>query len=307
MMRKRIFILILVLALALSGCQLAKPEADAQKEKDMLVGVFITEEYLDTFDMGAYLQNNLSTLSGGTISIEDAAQYSNRVWGEKTEEYNSHSSYRFGDFKGSLLASFRITPDSIKENAYWGSEAGEGICDISFGHHSMDDGSRLELSGTVYFSDTHPDPGLYFNPVYQTPEGNVYLLAGQGTFFGAAGMGGRAGHTMKEETSRTENGEKILHSTEISITMECVYPARNLVILQMDADNQILSRQEWNSGSNPEELKPGKNCAYILVEEHTANGIRRNLYQQEDSRLFFFRELENRMCTKAQIAIVWPE
>ena len=36
-MRKRIFILILVLALALSGCQLAKPEADTHKEKDMLV------------------------------------------------------------------------------------------------------------------------------------------------------------------------------------------------------------------------------------------------------------------------------
>lgn len=306
-MRKRIFILILVLALALSGCQLAKPEADTHKEKDMLVGVFITEEHLDLFDMEAYLQDNLGALSGGTISIEDAAQYSNRVWGEKTEEHDGHSSYHFGDLEGSLLASFRITPDGIKENAYWGSEAGEGICDVSFGHHSMDDGSRLELSGTVYFSDTHPNPGLYFNPVYQTPEGEVYLLSGQGTFFGAAGMGGSAGHTMKEETSRTENEEKIVHSTEISITMECVYPTRSLVILQMDAENQILSRQEWNPGSNPEELKPGKNCAYILVEEHTANGVRRNLYQKEDSRLFFFRELENSMCTKAQIAIVWPE
>jgi hypothetical protein len=299
--------MIIALALALSGCQLAKPDAEAQKEKDMLVGVFITQEHLDLFDMEAYLQDNLSALPGGTLSIEDAAQYSNRVWAEFTEDSDGHSSYRFGDLEGSLLASFRITPDGKSENAYWGSEVGEGICDVSFGHHSLDDGSRLELSGTVYFSDTHPDPGLYFNPVYQTPEGDVYLLAGQGTFFGAAGMGCRAGHTMKEETSRTENGEKIVHSTEISITMECVYPARNLVILQMDADNQILSRQEWNSGSNPEELKPGKNCAYILVEEHTANGIRRNLYQREDSRLFFFRELENRMCMKAQIYIVWPE
>lgn len=306
-MHKRIFVLIMVLALALSGCQLAKPEADTQKEKDMLVGVFITEEHLDLFDMESYLQDNLGALSGGTLSIADAAQYSNRVWGEKTEEHDGHSSYHFGDLEGSLLASFRITPDGIKENAYWGSEAGEGICDVSFGHHSMDDGSRLELSGTVYFSDTHPDPGLYFNPVYQTPEGEVYLLSGQGTFFGDAGMGGSATHSLKEETTRTENGEETSHSTEISITMECVYPARNLVILQMDADNQILHRQEIDPAKAMEELKPESGCAYILVEEHTASGIRRSLYQKDDRYIAYFRELENRMCTKAQISITWPE
>ena len=66
-MHKRIFVLIMVLALALSGCQLAKPEADTQKEKDMLVGVFITEEHLDLFDMEAYLQDNLGALSGGIL------------------------------------------------------------------------------------------------------------------------------------------------------------------------------------------------------------------------------------------------
>ena len=34
-MRKRIVIMIIALALALSGCQLAKPDAEAQKEKDI--------------------------------------------------------------------------------------------------------------------------------------------------------------------------------------------------------------------------------------------------------------------------------
>ena len=306
-MIKRVFLMIMVLALALSGCQLAKPEADTQKEKDMLVGVFITEEHLDLFNLEAYLQDNLGALSGGTVSVEDATQYSNRVWGEMAQDYDGHSSYHFGDLEGSLLASFRITPNGKTENAYWGSEAGEGICDVSFGHFSMDEGSKLELSGTVYFSDTHPDPGLYFNPVYQTPEGDVYLLPGQGTFFGAVGTGGSAGHTMKEEASRTENGEKIVHSTEISITMECVYPARNLVILQMDESNQILRRQEIDPAEAMEELKPEPGCAYILVEEHTAGGIRRSLYQKENRYIAFFRELENRMAIKAQITVTWPE
>ena len=56
-----------------------------------------------------------------------------------------------------------------------------------------------------------------------------------------------------------------------------------------------------------EELKPEPGCAFILVEEHTAGGIRRSLYQKENRYIAFFRELENRMCTKAQISITWPE
>ncbi len=305
-MNKRICVLIMILALVLCGCQLAKPEAGTQKEKDMLVGVFITEEHLDLFNMEAYLQNSLGALSGGTVSIEDSAQYSNRIWGELTEENDGYSSYRFGDLEGSLLASIRIVPDGIMENAYWRSEAGEGLCDVSFGHFSVDDGSRQELSGTVYFSDTHPDPCLFFNPVYQTPEGDVYLLSGQGTSFGS-GFGGSATHSLKEENKWTESGEETVFSTEITVTMECVYPARNLVILQMDEDNQILRRREIDPAEAMEELKPEPGCAYILVEEHTANGIRRSLYQKENRYIIFFRELENRMAIKAQISVAWPE
>jgi len=239
--------------------------------------------------------------------VENPERYSNRVWAEAVTEGDELVSYRFPDLEGILFASFRIMPGKETQNTYWSGEAHEGICDVAFGHHSMDDGSRLELSGTVYFADTHPDPGLYFNPVYQTPDGEVYLLAGQGTFFGSAGMGCSAGHTMKEEASWTENGEKTAHSTEISVTMECVYPARSLVILQMDEKNQILSRRECNPEETMEELEPDPGCAYILVEEHTASGVRRGLYQKEDRYITFYRELENRMATKAQVNINWPE
>jgi hypothetical protein len=79
------------------------------------------------------------------------------------------------------------------------------------------------------------------------------------------------------------------------------------VILEMDAKNQILNRLELEPEANTEELKPDENCAYILVEEHTSEGIRRNLYEKDRTSLTFFRELENHMCEKASVAITWAE
>ena len=302
-MGKQICILLMILALLLSGCQLAKPETQEETGKDMLVGVFMTEEHLDLFDFDAYLQDNLGALSGGTLSPEDTARYSGRIWAEGDA---ATGRYVFKDLEGIFFSSYRVVTNGEYENAYWSSVAGDGICDVSIGHHSLDEGFRLDLSGTVYFSDTHPDPSLYFNPVYQTPDGQVYLVSGQGMAFGG-GLGGSANQTMTEEGTRRENGESQSWSSRISVTMETVSPARSLVILQMDEDNGILSRQELDPGADMEDLKPDTRCAYLLVEEHTAQGIRRSLYQKEDLSLYFYRELENRLCLKARISISWPE
>ena len=304
-MRKICLIFILILTLALTGCQLAKPEAEVQTGQDMLVGVFITEEHLDLFDMEAWFRDNASqVLKNENLTIENPEQYSGRIWATPETDEDGHGSYHFDALEGILLASFRVVPAGKPENAYWSSTVTGSLCDVSFGHKALDTGSELTISGTVYFSDTHPDPGLYFNPVYQTPEGDVYLLPGQGTFFGT-GFCSSATHSLKEESKRTENGEETGHSSVITVTMECVYPAQNLVILQMDENNNILSRRELDSSADLAEWKPESGCAYILLEEHTTDGTRRSLYQRDDRYLIFFRELENHMCLQVQIPITW--
>ena len=307
MMRKRFLMIILALALALSGCQLAKPEAETQKAKDMLVGVFITEEYLNLFDMETWFQDNASQILGNkNLTIENPEQYYDRIWAEFTEDESGLTACHFPGLDGMFFASFRVVPSGKPENTYWSSEVSGVLCDVAFGHKSTDIGSELTISGTVYFSDTHPNPCLYFNPVYQTPDGDVYLLPGQGTAFGGV-FGVSATHSLKEETRTAENGVETCHTSVISVTMEGIYPARSLVILQMDKENNILRRLEPDPAADLEELKPEENCAYILVEEHTADGVRRSLYQKEDRYLSFFRELENRMCIKVQIPLTWAE
>ena len=301
-MNKKLCVIFLVLALLLSGCQLAKPEVEGQPEKDILVGVMLTEEYLDLFDWESFLQNNFNQLDDGMISEQESVKYSDRIWAEA----DGKGGYVFPNVEGILFVSYLVSPDGSKENAYWSGEAQNGICEVSFGHHSGDNSQELNLSGTVYFSNTHPHPCLYFNPVYQTADGKLYLVAGQGTSFDGA-LASTATTTLKEEVTRTENGEESTHKTLVTVTMEGVYPAHSLVVLQMDAENHVLKAITLNPDETIPELNIDASCAYILLEEHTSDGIRRSLYEKDSNALYFFRELENKLSTKARINLVWPE
>ena len=90
-MKKKVKVLALLLALCLlSGCSLARPEAEEGNgmSQDMMIGVFITREYLDLFDFERYLEDNLNTVvnGGGEISPEDSEKYGGRLYAEKTGE-----------------------------------------------------------------------------------------------------------------------------------------------------------------------------------------------------------------------------
>lgn len=52
----------LLMLTLLSGCQLARE--DEGENGDRLVGVFVTTEYIDLFDMERYLNDNLRAVGG---------------------------------------------------------------------------------------------------------------------------------------------------------------------------------------------------------------------------------------------------
>lgn len=64
MKNKQRFLMITLLSclmILLAGCSLAKEDA-GNDTKDTLIGAFITDEYLDLFDLDAYLDGNASKL-----------------------------------------------------------------------------------------------------------------------------------------------------------------------------------------------------------------------------------------------------
>lgn len=308
-MNKRIFVAVIAVCLLLSGCQLAQPDAQEEKDKDRMVGVFITTEYLDLFDMEAYLKDHSNLLSGGTIDRSEDSAYNGRIYAkyiEETNEVGTNVRYVFEDLEGILTASYLVKPHGGNLEAYWMSAVTEGICDVSIAHHARDDGEDHSISGTIYLSPEYIDPCFYFNPVYQTEDGDVYLMAGQGLSF-ETGFAGSSCHTLNETATYTENGTTRSYTAESKITLECAVPAKVVIVLHMDENNNILSRNEYTADELPETLTPEAGTAYLLVEEHTAQTIRRSLYQPGDDSISVFKALENQICVKSQIVVQWPE
>ena len=68
-------------------------EADVQ-QKDRLIGIFVTTEYLDLFDFEGYLNENMNkVLSGGEISQADSAKYEGRLYADLVEKTLTQNKY----------------------------------------------------------------------------------------------------------------------------------------------------------------------------------------------------------------------
>lgn len=114
-------VIALLSALSMTGCsipQLAKSQSETENGKDLLVGVYITSEPLDLFDMEAYLEENLgAVINGGSVSSEDEIKYGGRGYAKLTkapftEDGMTHTrySYDFPELKteGMLFGSFLV-------------------------------------------------------------------------------------------------------------------------------------------------------------------------------------------------------
>ena len=190
----------LFIVVTFSGCQLAREDLAQTKESDNLIGVFVTYEHLDLFDMESYLNDNISKFSkGGNVEINGVDdKYNNRLYAtlvqeEKTamggEKY-TNSQYMFEGLEGISMFSPKIT-DPITGDSYISSGASDGISDCKSHYNGGDNEEGIELEGTIYVASGAMSDAIYINPVYQSEDGKVYLQSGQG--FIATGDNGEGG------------------------------------------------------------------------------------------------------------------
>jgi len=307
-MNKRIFAVLLAASILLSGCQLAKPENE-NNYTDRLAGVFVTTQHVDLWDAEAFLNDNLDEILSGNTDELDAPQHYDKLFAQVAEsnDNNQNSRYVFNGIEGYFLASYLVKPDNEQQNEYWSSEVTGGICDAAFSHHSTDTGTENILEGTIYVTAGSAETVFYFNPVYQTEDGRVYLMTGQGMSFGT-GMASSATHTLNAERTHTQDGITNTDTTSVKITIAAVDPAVELKILQMDSGNNIVKEASYSVSDAPEALSFDPNTVYIIVEERTKDSsIRRMLYQPGDRNMHYFKTLEGSICIKAQVSLNWQE
>lgn len=256
-MKKLSITLILTLALALSGCSMLS-EDTAPAQEDRLVGIYITPEYIDTFDFDAYLEDNAAELvgsGGGEISSEDAAKYSQRIYATDNGGREGHIKFPMW---GIPFISARYEDEG---ESYIGNESSDYMEHGGLHVYSSDEGERYEMSGTVY-ADARGHVQAYCNPVYQQTDGSIYLVPGQGMSSDGAGT---MTFTLSADSDAYGDVPAWGMSIELDITPK--YPTERVAVLLYGADGSLMSRTEYAPGEVPETIAAG-DAAFAVVEDY---------------------------------------
>ncbi|WP_018214347.1 hypothetical protein [Desulfitobacterium hafniense] len=309
--------LLMFIGCFLTGCQLAKEEGSAGSYEDRLVGVLVTTEYLDLFDFAGYVEDHIGSFSGGEVQIDGAGEkYQGRLYAELTKQIltdgvSGHQvereEYDFPGVEGIAYYSLRV-PDTEEREGYFTSGSDEGISDGHTSLHSSDEGKSVELKGTIYVP-VSSGRTYYFNPMYQSADGRVYVTSGSGISSGGEQSEGEAlTQTMKADYTITENGRTEKDSISVQLSIRMMYPPEGMAILQMREDGAVISRGEYGPGELPERIIPEKDTAYLIVETMKRDNSGRMLkdraiYDRDEEYLEAFFCREDGICIKKQVPI----
>ena len=305
---KKMLAFLLALTLALSGCSLAVEEsaADGPVTGDRLVGVVVTTEHLNLFDLEGYLRDNPEALNGGEI---DTAGYEGRIYAREVREENTTEDgvpcvtvyYSFDHVEGIPLLFYKaktILEDGTVHSTFQTGECGEGLWDVMFG------GACTE--GTIFVPKDGGEMKFFPNPVYQDSEGRLYLVPGTG--ISSQSNLGSMYQSVKEEKSITMDGETQSDSREFKITVEWIDLPDTVTVLQLDETHAVLKNETYEPENLPGELIPEEGCAYILVEQRTGEQTTRTILQPGDRDVTVYRPLEGKTyCTGTVMEIRWPD
>lgn len=254
-MKKLAIALILALALSLPGCSLLREDSEPS-ETDRLVGVYITESYIDTFDFEAYFQDNASSLSGGgEISREDTEKYSQRIYAEVVDGKTSFP------IVGVPLIAARYEKDG---ESYTGSDCGDKLADVHLSINNSDDMVTTVLTGEIFTDSGSGRVTAYCNPVYQQADGRIYLVPGEGM---TADSGGNMVFSLSDSRESAVEGEQG-YGMEITLTATGRYPSDKLAVLLYSADGELMGRTEYAPEDMPEEIA-ADGAAWAVFEDYT--------------------------------------
>jgi hypothetical protein len=96
-------------------------------------------------------------------------------------------------------------------------------------------------------------------------DGSVYAVQGNNDHVSG---GVSYSYNLNETNTVTENGNKKSVSFNADIFINVMLPPSNIIVLQMDKDSSILSKQAYTPGKLPYNITPDAGTSYIIVETH---------------------------------------
>lgn len=310
-MNKKLFAaLLLVCAVLFSGCQLAKPEASAENG-DRLVGVLVTDHYLDLFDFEAYAADHAGELLAGKPM--DAAGYEGRIYGRLTQTGfdPSDTEGRWMNYdltfpvEGYFMVSLVLSGSGDWEpgGETYGSIFGNGgFAEVSSAIKTTDEGTEETMELTIAFCQEQ-DLIFYANPIFQTSDGQVYVAPSHGGMQGSLLDGGGMTQTQSASVSVTENGQTKTDSMEVIVHAVYQRPAEELTILEMDEENRVLNTCTYAPDDIPEEKDLG-DAAYVILQTTDGKKTERTIYTPGDESAVYY-VAEGAVCMPAYLRLNW--
>lgn len=296
MNKKVICVICLLLAamMSLSACQLAVPEMknpDAEnpggvEKYDQLMGVLITKGPMEEFDPLALIEDGEYT-----ENTDDS-----RVYGTVSEEGGI---YKFGDIEGTVLVLHEVD-----ENCYGFRLSGGPVSDINHSVTAFEEGAEHKIEGTVWVSTDAEDVILYMNPIYRTPDGRVYVMSGEGSYFDPRG-GYECTESLSGETTRKENGETYIFSVRVEITVIAAAADETVTVIQMNENGEEIKRETFLADNMPEEFTTQAGTACLLVRCSGGGSDRWETVQPDDEGIRVTQKYDETFCTSHVVPVRW--
>ena len=184
------------------------------------------------------------------------------------------------------------------------------VCDGTSALHVTDEGSSYEFSATLYVPNDRTYTVFYCNPIYQTADGRVYALAGQGmSLSGETGSTAAMTQTLTQTLTETQKGETQTRSFECAIKVQLAARSERVTLFWMDAESGVLRREEYAAGTLPETLR-AEDAEFLLAVETAADGTQsRALYgpEQETQTLETLFEGDKGFLQMQYTQLEWPQ
>lgn len=281
-MRNKLLCLLLAAALtALTGCSLARPEQETAPE-DRWAGFYVVYD-----PPGAYtdFHSNPNLTELGIESL-DTGKYGSLTIPREVllgEEDPDTGDVVFPGLEGYSLFIRHLEKDYGSVTAVQSDMSpGEGQT-----VHSSDEGTAETADGVIWWGppldaadwDSYEDAGIWhaYN-VYETADGQVYL-DGSGNSYGG---GGSMGFSSDATYTYTENGESRTDSLKISVSVKYAPRLTALRVVEFDGDNHVVKTTALPLEESLPALIPEEDTAFLIVEEESAEGVKRTLYSGAD-------------------------
>lgn len=270
---------------------------------DRLIGVFITRDCLDAL--------------GPDFRTHTGIDGMTRVRLEAKQVFEEHPSsdggtvlmpnYIFEGVEGLALYAPTIVIDG---DPCFTNRIDPGLGEVKTDIHEQEQRTDLSLEGTLWLIEGGGLTSVILNPVYQSQDGSVYALTGDGADF--SGMGENGFETtlgLSEESNWQFSGETRGHSAKITVHFKSMPAFRTYTLTQFGADNTVLSSDTFLPGELSESIKPLPDTAFMVLEQTNQRdgAVTRTLHQRGDSYLTTFTARPDGLCVPEQSEISWDE